>query len=252
MEQDSIKVINNNKIHYVFNNNKSKSLVIMIHGFGMDCHENGNFDKLSNKLLKMGYDTIRIDLIGHGKSEGTSEDLTVTYGIQILNEIIEGIKEKYEEINLIGNSFGGAIVTMYQGININKKVLWSPLLDLYNNIINPSNVFTKEFLGDKGLKLLEKYGYVEFGLSGKKIGIKTFEEAKKIKPYEFLKGNILIVHGDNDLIVPVSQSIEISKKYNTKLIIIKNGNHCFYNDTADEAIKYTLDFLGNKNEVLYK
>jgi len=53
------------------------------------------------------------------------------------------------------------------------------------------------------------------------------------------------VHGTSDPYVNVSSSIKISKKsLNSKLVLIKNGDHGFHNiDNMNEAIKETEKFI---------
>ena len=45
-------------------------------------HEQGNFDILSKKLLEKNIDSLRFDYLGHGNSEGHTEDLTINIAIK--------------------------------------------------------------------------------------------------------------------------------------------------------------------------
>ena len=234
------------KISYILNSMGNKRVLVMVHGFGMDNHERGNFDKLAKELLKIGYDSIRIDMIGHGESEGDSRELTVKNSVEIVEQILS--KYNYKDVSLLGSSHGGSVVSVY---SVNKEIkniiLWSPLLDLYNNIIIPSNMFTRDFLGKQGLKKIAENGYVEFGLSNHKIDNRVFEEASYLKPVDCLyrsKSNILLLHGDKDMMIPAEQSnkiVELNSRIN--YVKINNGTHCFYDDTFNEVLKLTLDFL---------
>lgn len=58
-------------------------IVILSHGFTADMgyKEDSNYTVLTKLLNKNGFSTIRYDFNGHGKSDGTQENMTV------LNEI---------------------------------------------------------------------------------------------------------------------------------------------------------------------
>ena len=161
-------------------------MILLIHGFGSDKNEQGNFIKLEEKLNQNNYDTIRLDLHGHGESTGNSEDLTIDLTIKIINQIL---KDKlYKKISIIGTSYGGGIAVIYaNNYPINKLILWSPLLDYNRNIINPENHFCREFLGKEALKNIKEKGYSEFGVSGKRINMNLFNDVKKYNPVDILK-----------------------------------------------------------------
>ena len=61
MDTSEYIVIDNGKIHYVIGSNKNDKIMVLLHGFGVDNHENGNFDKLSLELINNGYDYLRFD-----------------------------------------------------------------------------------------------------------------------------------------------------------------------------------------------
>ncbi len=103
--------------------------------------------------------------------------------------------------------------------------------------------------------MAEKDGYyVSKSLnSGKefKFGIELFNEVDKYKPYESLEKNQLpklFVHGEIDSAVPYESSeIVESKCINSKLALIKNGEHTFQNskEVIDKAISVTIEFIKN-------
>lgn len=238
--------IEENTISYIRKSNNNNKVAFLIHGFSSDKNEKGNFIKLSDELLTNGIDSIAVDLIGHGDSSGNSEDLTFSKGIKIIETILT--LYDYEKIYFVGSSYGGTLSLLYlENHNIDKIVLWSPLLDLENNILKPSNHFTWEFLGEEALKNIEKDGYSIFGINGKKINMNIFDDAKKYNPISIIeKSNIpiKIIHGTKDIIIPLKQSIKISED-NPKinLTIIEQGTHCFYDESIVKVIKETIEFL---------
>lgn len=57
------------------------------------------------------------------------------------------------------------------------------------------------------------------------------------------KGDVLIVHGDKDPVVPLSYSERATEVYeSSELIVFKDGEHGFW-DRVEEAAAYSLELL---------
>ena len=239
-------IVNNVQISYCYTHNNNRRLVIMLHGFGSNKDEKGNYGVLSERLLENGFDSLRFDYPGHGESLGNSEDLTIDYGIQIIEELLK--LYNYDEINFVGASYGGGLAAIYSWNHfVNKMVLWSPLLDSYHNVIEPENHFCKEFLGNEALEQINKNGYATFGVDGVRFNMNVFDDAKKypcaIKEKMNVKG-ILLLHGKKDLLVPYSQSLRVANINDSiELLLLEDGTHCFYDDSIDEVINKTVKYL---------
>ena len=82
--------INSNYISYIYTHENNSHLALLLHGFGSDMHEKGNFDTLSEKLLQNDIDSLRFDYLGHGESDGHTEDLTMEIAI---NEALTLLKK---------------------------------------------------------------------------------------------------------------------------------------------------------------
>ncbi len=90
------------------NYKKTKGTIILIHGIrGNRCY----YDGLSQTLNKNGYNTLALDLRGHGDSEGT----ICTFGAKEKSDIVSAIdhlKEQYnisDMIGIWGQSLGGSV-----------------------------------------------------------------------------------------------------------------------------------------------
>lgn len=244
-------MIENIKINYkddeiagIYNHNDSNKLIIMIHGIASDKDDKGNYSLLENIFSDMGYDTFRYDLLGHGESSGNSYDLTIENGVECLSLIIDRFKDKYDSIDIIASSYGCSLAC-YVLDKINKCVFISPLLDLYNNIIEPDSHFCKDYFS-YAYEKIQSEGYVNFGLTDTLIGINTFNDARKYKPYlEIGNKDILIIHGKKDLMVPYKHSERIaSGKDNIKLILIEDGEHVFYSD-FQKIVSNIVEYINN-------
>ncbi len=231
-------------ISYIYTHENNEKLVLMLHGFGSNMHEKENYDILSKKLLDNNIDSLRFDYLGHGLSEGNTEDLTIEIA---MNEALTLLKKyPHKKLYIVGTSYGGGLAALLtEKIKVEKLVLWSPLIDAKNNVINPQNHFCKDFLGDEALKQIKEKGYATFGNTNIKFNMNTFNDAKKYDVKKVLlnyKGKVKIFHGTLDLVVPYKQSLELENK-NINVELIENAVHCFYDENSKEVINKTVDFL---------
>ena len=236
--------INDKYISYIYTHENNNHLVLLLHGFGSNVHENGNYDILAEKLLENNIDSLRFDYLGHGSSEGHTEDLTIDIA---LNEALTLLKKyPHKKISIVGSSYGGGLaVILTKHIQIDKLVLWSPLIDVKNNVLNPQNHFCKDFLGEEAVKQIKEKGYARFGIKGTKFNMNVFNDAQKYNPKNDLlnyKGKVKIFHGTYDLVIPYKQSLELKNK-NIDVQIIEHASHCFYDDTSSQVIEETVKFL---------
>lgn len=240
--------INGKNISYIYTHQNNQNLVLLLHGFGSNMHEKTNYDILTKKLLENNFDSLRFDYYGCGQSEGQTQDLKIDMAIQEALTLLK--KYPHKKISIVGTSYGGALaILLTNHIKIDKLILWSPLIDIENNLINPQNHFGKEFLGNQALKQIKEKGYAHFGINGVKINMNVFEDAKKYNPKKILlnyKGKVKIFHGNLDLVIPYKQSLEIQKD-NIDVEIINKATHCFYDNTNNYVIQKTIEFLKNDN-----
>ena len=88
--------------------------ILLVSGFGMDLHEYGFFDKLSQYLVKHGFGTIRFSFEGCGRSEGDFLSMTIDAQAQQVKDILKYVKKdrfsQKRKIGICAQSFGGATV----------------------------------------------------------------------------------------------------------------------------------------------
>lgn len=88
--------------------------ILMVPGFGMDLHEYGYFDELSQELVKLGFCTVRFSFEGSGNSEGKFEKMTIDSQAQQVKDLLMYVKKdrftKKGRIGIYAQSFGGATV----------------------------------------------------------------------------------------------------------------------------------------------
>ena len=150
--------------YYLFGNTKSKNLVFMIHGGGMDSRESapylseilydefgnrsktfaqieqGNYEKLTNSILKTNSDTLicRIDLRNHGESLVDGKMDTRNTSLHLLAddtaEVLRYVKTKYDiaQIEIVGTCMG-CLVTEYMLTNSKNQDLYESVLAVVFN-----------------------------------------------------------------------------------------------------------------------
>src|SRR5574340_1110286 len=90
-----------------------KLAAVLIHGITADREEGGFYTSLVEKLDNLKVASLRIDIRGHGVSDGKYEDLTLSGVINDIGSAVNHLKQlvKQDEIPLviIGTSFGGGL-----------------------------------------------------------------------------------------------------------------------------------------------
>lgn len=224
--RDNKKIVNmesvtgENVVAYEFLNKDSNLWVVVIHGY---TSKGTDMSKFARNFYKMGFNVLVPDLLGHGRSGGT----TITMGGIDSKDIIrwtDKISIAYEnsKILLFGISMGAATVLNTLGKN--------PV----NNVV--------AFIEDSGyVKLEELFSYqlkklfnipkflvlpsasVVTKIRGK-YNIKDVDATAGIKNTN-LPG--LILHGDKDDFVPVENAYKVYELLNTKkeIKIFKDAIH---------------------------
>lgn len=210
--------------------NKTNFIVIFVHGFASNKNTT-NFVKLVKILSKHKIPSLRFDLFGHGESGGKIEEITVSEAVDdVLSAIKSAKKLGFKDIGLVGSSFGGlaSIIASSLSKEVEFLVLKSPVVNLLEKeILTKSEKEINDWIR-KGFR----HYYTNEG-EKLKINFSFFEDAKKYNGYKLakkIKIPVLVVHGDKDETVPVSQSIKFSKLApNSQLVLIKNADHRYTN-----------------------
>jgi uncharacterized protein len=96
---------------------RSKSLVILCHGFTGHKGENGRlFVHAARAFQKAGLNALRFDFMGSGDSSGSFNEMTPNTQIKDLLDVLRWARRRYRKIALLGLSFGGgtAICAAFQ------------------------------------------------------------------------------------------------------------------------------------------
>ena len=205
-------------------------LIILSHGFG-GTHD-GNRD-YADYFLGQGFATFNFDFCGGGfgsRSAGTMLEMSVLTEARDLNAIIDYFKtdDRFDRIFLWGASQGGFVssyVAAQRPQDVAAMVLEFPafvLQDDAKELANPDGTFPETY-SVMGIRIGHVYG----------------EDATSFDIYDVIgsyAGDVLILHGDRDGIVPLSYSQRAAEVYpSAELVIMEGQNHGFMGTARTEA-----------------
>lgn len=230
--------------------NDSNKILVLCHGLNGDKTERKSFNTFVEKLQEQRINSFRFDFRAHGESSGNDYEMTPTKEVEDLEQTIKMLNNKgYNEIVVLGASFGGSVISLfdYKKINTIKGLIcWYGAIDYF------ATIEAEGFFSEEHKKIAEENGYFEVKSkrTGKifKLGLPLYEEVYKIVPYKSLVNielPILFVHGLVDNMVPYELSVKVSKLCkNAKLELIENGTHTFDNDinALNKAINVSIKF----------
>jgi pimeloyl-ACP methyl ester carboxylesterase len=191
-----------------------KECVLIMHGFSSNKDKGAK--NIQDVLTKHHIHSIRIDFDDFGESTFPFFEASVNY-----------LKEKgYENVSLVGTSFGGAVAIALasEDDNIKRIFLRAPLS-------NPKELHLEKY----GAKLVDKrikegsFDYVKGNGSIHKLSAQCYTDAYSYDLYSLTKKiqcPVFIAHGTDDKEVPLHQSEKlVSYCKEGELLIIEGAGH---------------------------
>ena len=213
-------------------------LIILSHGFG-DSHS-GNQD-YADYFTAQGFATFNFDFCGGGfesKSGGTMLEMSVLTEAEDLNAVIDHFRVdgRFSRIFLWGASQGGFVsscVAARRPADVAALVLEFPAYVLQDDArrrANPDGSFPERD-----------------AVMGIPIGRRYSEDAVAFDIYDVIRaytGDVLILHGDQDAIVPLSCAQRAAKAFErAELVILAGQNHGFVGEARAGAMAREAAFL---------
>lgn len=223
--------------------------VILFHGFSGDRMEPGfMFVRFSRLLAAQGIASVRFDFLGSGESDGSFTDMTFSGEAEQASLIMDYFKnlDNIDEnrIILLGLSMGGALAGYLAGMRpseLKGLALWAPAGEMRFLIEKR----------EKGIESGEITGDI-MDISGLRLGEDFIEDARTLNVFEKTsgyKGEVLIVHGTGDTVVPVAVSHGYMKLFGkrAKLVLVGGADHTFQGITwIEELFNETFKFIKGK------
>jgi len=217
---------------------KLDTVIILCHGLGSN-KDDKPYITLQNKINALGITTFRMDLLGHGESDGEFDDLTLTETIDdILCAKHELERRGYKNIGFIGTSFGGVggimvasleqfkfLVFISPPTHYDIKEMVKSSIHLLRELVKV-NKTTKKKKAHPSIRFFRDYGSYD-----------SYDAAKKIK------APVLIIHGNKDNIVPLAKSRELHKRIKgSKFMVILGADHQ-YTKAQNTLVKEVMIFV---------
>ena len=201
-------------------------LAIIIHGLTGHMEEE-HIAGVAKVMNEVGIAALRVEMYGHGKSEGKFEEHTLLKWINNALDVVDYAKKLdfVTDLYICGHSQGGLLTMIIGGLrNDDFKAIipMSPavvILDAARKGLFFGVKFDPDHIPDELDAILYK------------INGNYFRTAQMININELIdrySGPVFIVLGDRDEAVPLQYAIDAQKRYrNCKLDIIPGDDHCF-------------------------
>src|ERR1700743_936306 len=249
--------------------------VVFSHGWPLSA------DAWDAQMLFLGQQSFRVvahDRRGHGRSEQTWNGNDYDTFADDLAALLEKLDLK--DVVLVGHSMGGGEITRYIGRHGNKRVKKAVIIGgippvMLKSDKNPGGLPMSVFDGIRAGLVADRsqfykdvsipfYGYNKpdakpsqgvrdqfwrLGMQSSVVAsyecVKAFSETDFTEDLKKIEVPTLIIHGDADQIVPISDSAELSSKIvkNATLKVIPGAPHGLCTTHADQINALLLDFL---------
>jgi len=209
-------------------------VVIISHGLGSS-KDSAVAHGLQYALHAHGIGSFRIDLFGHGESQGQFVELTLTRAIKSIEAAQRWLHKRHPHsaFGLCGSSFGGS--ASYFALKT--------LQPLAVALIAP-NLFAKERkdkqLGASRLKKWKQQGwttYTTYAGEERKLGWDYYLDLSNYDADKLTtKARLAFFHGNKDAIVPLAVSQKAAKRLKATLTVYKGVGHNFETGESKDAL----------------
>ncbi len=223
--------------------------VVMYHGFSGNRMEPGfMFVRFSRLLAEVGIASVRFDFLGSGESDGSFTEMTFSNEAEQASLILDYFKALDEidsgKVVVLGLSMGGALAGYIAGrrsSDLAGLVLWAPagemrlLIDKKEEMIENGEI-TGNIMDVDGLLLGEDF-------------ISDIRSVTIMETSANYSGNVLIIHGTGDPVVPyiVSEGYRKIFKDRGELVLIDGADHTFQSiPWIEELFEKSLIFIQNR------
>ena len=211
-------------------------LVIVIHGFTGHMEER-HILAVSQAIREAGCATLRVEMYGHGHSDGDFSRHTLFKWLSNALTVIDYARslEFVTELYLCGHSQGGLTV-MLAGAMKHESI--SGLIPLSPAWMIPAEAREGILLGERFDPDRIPETLAPWGLGGNYVRVaQTIRVEPAIDRYQ---GPVLIVHGTGDETVPVEYAVRAAERYRRgELVLIPGDTHCydFHLEQVTDAVR---------------
>jgi len=206
---------------------KKEAIGAIIAGHCFTCSRHtGILRRVCKDLGEAGFFAFRFDFSGNGQSQGAFPESTWSKQILEMEAAVSLMKKKGAKwIGLLGHSLGAAIAlltaTRVNGISAVCRIAGR---------LNSDDAM--HFLSAEQKRVLARTGRVDFVSRGRELALPRayFDDSANYdltEAVQSLELPVLVVHGDEDEIIPVSEAhqTKLANPDNVELVIVPKGNH---------------------------
>ena len=272
---------NSGNIDLYYEDHGSGQPVVLIHGYPLS---GASWEKQVPVLLNAGHRVITYDRRGFGKSSQPTTGYNYDTFAEDLHKLVTQLK--LHEFTLVGFSMGGGEVARYIGKygskGVSKAVIISSVVPyLLKSGDNPEGLDASVFTGIENAAAADRYAfftgffqnfYNTDLLLGKRVTAQAVQANWNVaatasatasvacvatwhedfrKDLERVDVPTLVIHGDDDHIVPLAAAGARTAKMikGARLHVVKGGPHGVTWTHAEEVNTQLLSFLGEKAQV---
>ncbi|GHH39928.1 alpha/beta hydrolase [Lentzea cavernae] len=189
------------------------STALLLHGEGADRDQNGFYPRLAAELAAQGVATLRVDLPGHGTSEGRQEDLSLSSLLNVISASLTHLRDNVSAAPaaLLATGLTGGVAAGYaarRADEVTAVVLFNPLIDYQEHFADTNPSWSDGFLGPEASHTLLTDGHLRVSDTFV-VGRAMLNEVFWLQPRGVLPvitAPTLVVHGAGPTDVPVSSS----------------------------------------------
>lgn len=231
-----------NAVVYQPNDGEVHPLVIVSHGF-LVSHKDPLIITIAEHLRNQGMSVITFDFNGHGDSYGEIIDMTISKEVSDVAAVVDYAKtlDNVSDIYLVGHSQGGLVTSLYAGEHpdsVEGIVLLSPAANAHDQTVS-GRLLTERFDAENPPEYVELNG-------GFKIGKGYITDAQNLDVYNTAKnykGNVLLLWGSLDIIVPKSVVEAYDNIYENAAYSKVDGASHTYMQKLDEVAEMVTGFI---------
>lgn len=225
------------RLDYTYHHGRQGAREVVLIGHGVT----GNKDRpfvvaLSEGLAQAGVPVIRFSFSGNGVSQGKFSESTISKEVEDLGAVIDAVKDR--EVCYIGHSMGGAVGVLRAARDSRIKALVSlagmvhtkAFAEREFGMVKPGEGFMWD---DMNCPLSQRYMDDMAA-----IGSVVDQSAKIRVPW-------LLVHGADDDVVPIQDSLDIFARANEpkKLVKLPGANHVFAGEHTQPMVTEVVKWV---------
>lgn len=225
------------RLDYTYHHGRQGAGEIVLIGHGVT----GNKDRpfvvaLAEALARAGVPTIRFSFSGNGASQGKFSECTISKEVEDIGAVIDAVQSR--QVCYIGHSMGGAVGVLRAARDSRIKALVSLAGMVYTKafaerefgMVKPDGGFMWD---DTNCPLSRRFMEDMTAIDN------VLDSAPKIKvPW-------LLVHGVDDDVVPLQDSLDIFERANEpkKLVKLPGSNHVFAGEHTAPMIQEVVNWV---------